>query len=520
MSQRSTKSRPRKLEERLVSGNPAAPVLLHRLCKIANFSRGGQATCREEHGADRDETELRGKTLIYYLHPGHELDWWFSGDSGSAVSDYFHTSILTCVRNAWNRLGPTQRCGVLLIEASSGYACAEIPQDVEDGIQDELGRHIAGVIRGEVGADKPFSCGECRFQVSFQAIAPAPQGEEPTASQEVQVTALAPERLANDAPVAETIGQDEKTQHIAREQGEKLIGDRGAVPSPTYDNLIKKFLDASDAIRRDAARQLPRALRERVRQLEGSPSAEKQAFAERANDELLRLGLTIQFPGTDLPSSLVVEPGEADRLRLQAETPEAQQADLPDDLELIPAELGAGRQRRWAERVRPAPLHVSPEQIRGEVAEALGTVMSKLPADSRERLATIDALNQVYRHVIMRPLQEAVRSLLQSDVPADYASKQVYSRKINKVLSDLNFAILDPETSFPASVVPHRSRASSPSSAFRLQDRVTSKQAGTLRPRRHTSSATIRLAPLELVDAIDPQTEQNTTGSPGGSSRA
>ena len=141
MREKPTTKRQRKREERLATGSPAAPML-------------------------------------FYAAPGLDLEL-LSSAKASAITEMFRRTVRTCVRNAWNALGASQRAGLLGVEASCGYARAAVPEEVEDAIETELGRRVAGVFRGESGAGEPFACGECSFRVAFRPPPRPSDGEAP-----------------------------------------------------------------------------------------------------------------------------------------------------------------------------------------------------------------------------------------------------------------------------------------------------------------------------------------------------
>jgi len=147
----------------------------------------------------------------------------------------------------------------------------------------------------------------------------------------------------------------------------------------TYEDLIKMLFSVRE-------KELPQALHARLRQLEGGTYLEQQAFADRANDDLSRLGWAIGLPGANQPSILVAEqePGsDSSRFRLQAATAEGQRADLPEKFELVRADLQRVHPGRWAELVRPSsslasPYDPLPPVAQGPWQEVAGQVLATL----------------------------------------------------------------------------------------------------------------------------------------------
>lgn len=137
------------------------------------------------------------------------------------------------------------------------------------------------------------------------------------------------------------------------------------------------------------------------------------------------------------------------------------------------------------------------EVLRQEMAERVRPLFAALPADARQRLTALLSLNAAFHDVTKGALQTTLDVLLRQQPPDSYADKQVVASLVNRLLRETGFAIVNPESGRPASVMASRPRATSPSSTFHLKDRHAGED-GT----RHTSQATKSLdRPIELVES-------------------
>src|SRR5262249_1950617 len=161
------------------------------------------------------------------------------------------------------------------------------------------------------------------------------------------------------------------------------------------------------------------------------------------------------------------------------------------------------------ESLPPPPKPI--EELQDELSGALGRILPHLPADGRPKLAAIDALVGVFRRAIGPPLEEALQGVLQATGgPTKFAVVHHDVNKANKVRRDPHYAILDPETKLPASVMTHRRNSQTDDGCFpRLQDRRKG-EGGKV----HKSASTRNLAPLKLVDPDHP--EESAVGQEAG----
>jgi hypothetical protein len=152
------------------------------------------------------------------------------------------------------------------------------------------------------------------------------------------------------------------------------------------------------------------------------------------------------------------------------------------------------------------------EKLKYDLSQALEDIFSQLPADAHERLDAIDNLNGVYRRAVRPHLQEAIQGVLQDKGGSTaFSVVQTVSRKVNKALADTNHAILDPSTSRPASVVPHRRNSQAEDGSFyRLQDGSVGEKGYKFK-----SGATKNLSSLQVIDRSEAKSVVSRQGRAG-----
>ena len=114
-------------------------------------------------------------------------------------------------------------------------------------------------------------------------------------------------------------------------------------------------------------------------------------------------------------------------------------------------------------------------------------LFADLPEDPNLRLNALAEVNHSFRQALAGQLRPVVRALLQETPPQDDKGRRELAHRLNHVLHDANLAIVDPDTSQPASVVAHSWR-------LRLQSRTTGSG------KRSCSRNTKSLPPLELTE--------------------
>jgi len=262
---------------------------------------------RRRKQAERPAAGSPAVRLHFYAEPGLDLEFLVPGEV-STFTKMFQRTILTCARNSWNALGAAQRTGLLSIEATSGYARANIPEDVEDGIERELGRHIAGMIGGESWAGESFTCGECSFRVSFRGL-PGPQTAAGDRVKGEDLVAEPPEKDYNSISIVDKPSShggllsspaDEET--AARQEFDRLVEEVATERERQVTRIqpvLSAYLQHWDEEQHRLTRERPDRPAEEIAQA-------KKELVERVNRALERLDISLNHRGQPCDLRVVV----------------------------------------------------------------------------------------------------------------------------------------------------------------------------------------------------------------------